>query len=49
MIGAPNEIRERGFESPPPRRALGARFKQGVMVGVAPLFVAVAVLVDGDG
>lgn len=45
---APNEVQDRGFEPCPQRRALGPRFEQGAVVFVAPLFIAVAVLLEGD-
>src|SRR5450756_493283 len=45
---APNEVQDRGFEPCPQRRALGPRFEQGAVVFVAPLFIAVAIFLEGD-
>jgi hypothetical protein len=47
MIGAPNELRERGFESPPPRRALDTGLQQSTLVRVAPRFAVVTTRFDG--
>lgn len=46
-VVASNDVQARGSKPRPHRRALGVRFEQATLMGVAPTFIAVAVLFVG--